>query len=273
MSDFFTLQLNRDTEWQMPHYHFHNLCEILFVVEGGCECLIGTELYRLRRGTVLPLDPTTLHKTNRSGDGLYARYVLHFSPDDAARFSTPETDLLRCFKGDDRYIQLEGEAIEKMIAAFERCRSFDQGFGADIRRRNAFFELLVALGELSKSGARPTRVDSRNFSRIQPVLKYIEENLCEPLSLDSIAKKFFFSKQYFCRIFKNTTGITLGEYIASVRVQRACLLLRQGYPVQISGEESGFANNANFITTFRRAVGVTPGQYRKQFKDSAFSES
>ncbi|MDL2298382.1 AraC family transcriptional regulator [Synergistaceae bacterium OttesenSCG-928-D05] len=268
MQNLFTLCLNRNTEWQMEHYHFHNMCEVLFVVEGGCECLIGTELYRLRRGTVLPLDPTTLHKTNRSGDGEYARYVLHFSPEDVAAFSTPKTDLLRCFQGKDRYIQLEEDAVAEMIKTFERCLCPYSGFGADVRGRNAFFELLIELGELSKIGRSPNRVDSKNFTRIQPILTYINENMTEQLSLETIAKKFHFNKQYFCRIFKKTIGISLGEYITSVRIQNSCLLLRRGCSVQVSGEESGFINNAAFITTFKKIVGQTPGKYKQAFKDA-----
>lgn len=272
MDDLFSLKFNSDSGWGMANYHFHNDCEILFIVSGECECLAGTELIRLRRGTVLPLRETALHKTNQSAGGDYARYVLHFSPDDVASFSTPRTDLLRCFS-DGGFIQLDEPAAVQMTVAFERCRGDGWGYGGDVRRRNAFFELLILLGEMSKAERLPQKVATKNFSRIHPILTYIKENPAEPLALDLIAEKFHFNKQYLCRIFKKTTGISVGEYITSVRVQRACRLLRQGRSVQRSGEEAGFNNNTAFVTTFGKFVGMSPGKYKKRFAGSLFVEA
>lgn len=266
MDDIFSIKLNRDFNWEMEAYHFHNDCEVLFIVGGECECLVETELVRLQRGTVLPLRAAALHKTNQSSGGEYARYALHFPPDEVAPFSTPETDLLRCFSCGA--IQLDEAATDEMTAAFEKCRCGNGGYGQDIRRRNAFFELLVRLGEMSGVELAPQKVATKNFSRIKPVLTYIKENPAEQLTLSLIAEKFHFSKQYLCRVFKKTTGVSVGDYISSVRIQRACWLLRSGCSVQRSGEEAGFANNSAFITSFGRYVGMSPGKYKKRFADS-----
>lgn len=266
MEDLFSIKLNRDFNWEMESYHFHNDCEVLFIVGGECECLVETDLIRLRRGSVLPLRAEALHKTNQSSGGEYVRYALHFSPDEAAAFSTPDTDLLRCFSGGA--VQLEEAAAEEMAAAFEKCRRGGAGYGQDIRRRNAFFELLVRLGEMSGAELAPQKVATKSFSRIKPILTYIKRNPSEELTLGLIAEKFHFSKQYLCRVFKKTTGVSVGDYITSVRIQRACQLLRQGCSVQRSGEESGFVNNSAFITCFRRFIGMSPGKYKKRFADS-----
>lgn len=265
LDSLFSIKFSRDIDWEMHNYHFHNDCEVLFVVSGSSECLVGTELLHLRRGTILLLYSTVLHKTHQTDGSEYVRYALHFSPDDIAPFSTSETDLLSCFKNKKCFIQLEDKAACDMIEIFDKCGNSKSGFGSDIRRRNAFFELLVKLGEMSKTGHGAELVNSKSFSRIQPVLLYINENLTDPLQLDFITEKFHFSKQYFCRVFKKTTGVTLGEYITSVRVRNACALLRLGYSVQSSGEESGFRNNASFITTFGKIIGMTPGKYKRHF--------
>lgn len=267
MDDLFSVKLNCDSNWEMDTYHFHNDCEILFIVSGECECLIETDMVRLREGTVLPLYSTTLHKTNQSSGGEYSRYVLHFSIDDVALFSTPQTDLLRFFR-DGRPIQLNERTTKKMIRTFEALRGEGGSYGQDIRRRNAFFELLVKLGEMNRADLAPQKINTRNFSRIKPILAYIMENPTEPLTLSHISERFHFNKQYLCRIFKKTTGVSVGDYITSVRIQLACLLLRQGVSVQQSGEQSGFVNNSAFITAFRRFVGVPPGRYKKRFRDS-----
>lgn len=267
MSNLFSVKLNRDANWEMETYHFHHDCEILFIISGESECLIETELTPLRRGTVLPLYATALHKTNQSSGGEYARYVLYFSPDDVAPFSTQETDLLKFFRS-AAPLQLDEAATEEMTVAFERCRGWSNGYGQDIRRRNAFFELLVKLGGMDRAELAPEKIVSRNFSRLRPILTYIKENPAEHLSLSYIADKFHFSKQYLCRVFKKTTGVSVGDYITSVRIQHASRMLRQGKSVQQSGEESGFTNNSAFVTTFGRFVGMPPGKYKKLFAGS-----
>lgn len=270
IEELFSIKLNKDYQWEMQNYHFHNNYEILFIIGGESECLLGAELIRLRRGTVLPLYETALHKTNQSSGGEYARYVLHFSPNRVAPFSTPETDLLRCFHNDSCLLQLDERETAELVTVFESCRCDSSGYGDDLRRRNAFFELLMRIGELAGAVRRPQKIASKNVSRIQPILDYITERPTEPLTLSLIAAKFHFNKQYLCRIFKSTTRITIGEYIISVRLQRACRLLRSGYSVQISGEEAGFANNSTFITTFGKFMGMSPGKYKKQFTGSLF---
>lgn len=263
MDELFSLRLNRDMRWEMADYHLHNYCEVLFIVAGECECLLGADLIELRRGTVLALAADSLHKTNQSSGGEYARYALHFPRDAVAPFSTADTDLLKCFLGGGELLQLSEQATWGMTELFEGCRAAGSGYGADIRRRNAFFELLVRLGELSSREGAPRKVDSKSSQRLRPILTYIAENLTEPLSLDHLAQKFHFNKQYLCRLFKQTTGVSVGAYIASTRVQHACRLLRGGASVQRSGEESGFTNNSAFITSFGRIVGVSPGRYKK----------
>ena len=60
--------------------------------------------------------------------------------------------------------------------------------------------------------------------------------------------------------FKSTTGFSVGGYITNYRIRQACALLRKGASVQEAGEQVGFGNNANFIRTFKRIIGITPGK-------------
>ena len=269
--ELFTVKLNKNKDWGMTNYHFHNDCEILFIVDGECECLVETELMTLRRGAVLPLYTTTLHKTVQSSGGEYARYVLRFLPEEVAPFSTDDTDLLNCFHGGRGFIQLGEEDTRELIKLFERCRLGNDGYGSDVRRRNAFLELLIKLGEASTIERSRQRVSTKSFERLRPILTYIAENPAEPLTLCLIAEKFHFNKQYLCRVFKKTTGVSVGDYIASVRIQRACRLLRQGCSVQRSGEESGFSNNSSFITSFGKFVGISPGRYKRLFSGAVLT--
>ncbi|MEG1774456.1 MAG: AraC family transcriptional regulator, partial [Oscillospiraceae bacterium] len=129
----------------------------------------------------------------------------------------------------------------------------------------AFLELLLEVCSLLNQTDFMTVVPTRLRGRIEDVLEYIQKNLAAPLSLDLLAEQFFLSKYYLCRLFREETGFSVGDYIIRCRIQRACALLRGQMNVQQAGEAVGFQNNAHFIRTFGRITGVSPGRYHHQF--------
>ena len=67
-----------------------------------------------------------------------------------------------------------------------------------------------------------------------------------------------YSKYHFCSRFKSLTGMTYLNYLNSVRVRRACLLLQQGESVQAVCRATGFENVSYFIQMFKKIRHVTP---------------
>ena len=71
------------------------------------------------------------------------------------------------------------------------------------------------------------------------------------------------SRFYFCKLFKKATGMTLTEYVARVRVEKAKTLL--GNPslrVSEVGYAAGFGSIPHFNSVFKRHVGMPPTEYR-----------
>jgi AraC-like DNA-binding protein len=102
------------------------------------------------------------------------------------------------------------------------------------------------------------------------VIDMIREKSRQPLSLDEIAASCAVSKYHLCRIFKETTGYTIGNYLAQVRIDRACNLLAGGSNVTEACNESGFGNLSHFIKTFRAHTGSSPGAWAREMeKDRA----
>jgi len=70
---------------------------------------------------------------------------------------------------------------------------------------------------------------------------------------------------YICREFKKHVGITLQDYVSSVKFAFACTLLASASnSVQEIAYRMNYSSTANFIAAFRRKFGVTPAQWRKQ---------
>lgn len=72
------------------------------------------------------------------------------------------------------------------------------------------------------------------------------------------------SPYYFCRSFKQSTGITPHRYVLQRRMELAKRLLEQssGYLAEIA-RQVGFADQSQFTRVFHRIVGMTPSEYRK----------
>lgn len=263
----YQVSLNRNSDWHMHRHHFHEGYEVLLSLSDGGNFFAENTLYPLKRGTLLLLEDTVLHHSMANTSDVYERYVLHFTHEVLATISTPQTDLLSKFSGMNRGINLDENRLLQLIELFEKClQPRSNAFGDDLRHNADFTELLLEICILLDNNNAIDTVKTENFTRVAPILEYIQCNLNEELSLDSIADYFFMNKYYLCHIFKKSTGFSVREYIIHYRVLKARALLRDGYSVQAAGEQAGFQNNAHFIRTFGKLSGTSPGRYRKKYK-------
>jgi len=93
--------------------------------------------------------------------------------------------------------------------------------------------------------------------------KIIQERMAESLDLPSIIRHVGLSRSYFCRLFKRSTGMTLSEYVARVRMERAkVMLINPSVRIAEIGFSVGFRSIPRFNGAFKLHVGMTPGDYR-----------
>lgn len=99
---------------------------------------------------------------------------------------------------------------------------------------------------------------------VQNTITYIEQHLCEKLSLVDISQRSGFSKYHFIRIFKSETGKGLSEYIQYRRLSQASRLLTTS---ELSIMEIAFLfqfdSQEAFTHAFKREFSLPPGRYRR----------
>jgi AraC-like DNA-binding protein len=109
--------------------------------------------------------------------------------------------------------------------------------------------------------------DEKGNKRMTDVYTYIRENYFRPISLEKVAKIARMSPFSFSRYFKKNCGACFVEYLNRVRTNKACYLLREtDYQVQDIALECGFGSISNFNKQFRKTEGLSPRDYRAQFK-------
>ena len=99
---------------------------------------------------------------------------------------------------------------------------------------------------------------------IQNTITYIEQHLCEQLTLEDMSKAAGFSRYHFLRVFKCETGIGIRDYIQTRRMYRAeQLLLNSALSVMDIAVILQFESQEAFTRAFKREYSLPPGQYRR----------
>jgi two-component system response regulator YesN len=112
--------------------------------------------------------------------------------------------------------------------------------------------------------------DARKVSQIRPAINYIDANYNKPITLADVAKASHLSISRLAHVFKEQMGITIIDYLTSVRIERAKqLLLATDQNCTKICFQVGYNNQSYFTRTFKGLVGMTPRQFksRNQLKE------
>lgn len=102
------------------------------------------------------------------------------------------------------------------------------------------------------------------FLCINRAIDYIDNHFTELLTLEMLAKTAGFSKTHFGALFKRMIGMSPWDYINLKRINHARELIKTtNLPVETIALESGYNNTTLFNRIFKKIVGLTPSEIRK----------
>jgi AraC-like DNA-binding protein len=121
---------------------------------------------------------------------------------------------------------------------------------------------------LCSSQTRSDAISPSDRPRIDRTLDYIHKNYQSEISIDDLADLAALSVSGLHRLFKRHTRQTVGEYIAQLRIGKACsLLISTDRPISCIAEEAGYSNLSHFNRQFLAIKQVTPREFRRSFID------
>ena len=133
----------------------------------------------------------------------------------------------------------------------------------------------VSVGDKVKKGQTIVLFDTDELQDVPELVcdvkNYIFDHLTEQISLDDLSRQFYFNGKYISAMFKKYTGMTIRAYILDQRITLSKRLLREGSNVSEACYHSGFLDYTNFIRSFTRAVGMSPGKYSRCAKAGALN--
>ena len=258
--DFRLFHINDRTDREFE-WHYHDFHKIIVFVSGKVTYHIEEKAYQLKPQDILLVSQGAIHKPEIDPSIPYERYIFWIRDD----LSSPE--LNTCFqKANDRsfnLIRLDSvlqEKLKDLLPEIEHSLR-DTQFGDSILSKALFAQFMVYINRIFlKSSSAPDQKSYSSDSQVEQLLKYINRNLSENLSIDHLAEKFFFSKYHMMRKFKKETGYTIHNYIISKRLLHARSLITQGTPVMKAAMQSGFQDYTAFVRAYKKQFGTVPTQ-------------
>lgn len=138
-------------------------------------------------------------------------------------------------------------------------------------QRGNDFLAAAALVELSHDwleGLSETDPDSESMDgrRTAPIVEWIRAHMSADLTVTAIADQFRMNPDYLSRLFRQERGMNLRDWLSSMRIETAkVLLVRTDFPIAKVARYSHFNDSRNFIKQFKKATGLTPSTYRGEY--------
>ncbi|MBX9971571.1 AraC family transcriptional regulator [Cytobacillus firmus] len=260
--------------------HWHDYFEIVYVYRGKGTFFIGDVLYDMQQGDVFLIPNNTIHRAMPDKEDPVTSTIIFFSPiliySELADDSFSYRNLFEATKKNNNYkISLQSEEQKRMEnqllsihqEAEERLPGFKHASLLTVH------QIILDLYRTRMKNHENLMENSANSSVwITDILAYINDHLNEPLTLTKLAEKSLVSPSHFSRVFKESTGIGLINYLNTKRVIRAKeLLLETIYTVSHIAEMCGFESMSHFHRVFKKYINMTPSTYRKENKNKAGS--
>ena len=259
--------------------HSHYFIELIYVISGSATHKVENTSYTVKKGNLIMIDYQVPHSFTFDplDDDGFVTYDLLFTPDFfniSALKNNEFYSLTSSYLFSSIFTEFNiGSIPQNLIKtnSKEFCSLFEKiyqeftsrGKGYQSIIRAYLIELIIKIfREIDKH--QPAFTETHQ-ELVQKAIEYMQTNYKSPINLDEVISGIFLSKNYFRQIFKKTTGISISSYMQELRISEACRLLEA--TVESSTEiayKCGFNDTKFFYQTFKKVIGMTPAEYRRE---------
>lgn len=235
--------------------HLHAHLELVYMLRGtGCATLDSKE-YCFGPGEALLVFPNQVHSYRRLGE---EQYLISIFPPDLC----PEYQGVLLGKLPLDPIVRDGQENGIILTALRRILELSHVEEPYLHERvKGYF--LILLGEMLLR-MQLTDVRRADNDTLRTVLRYCQENYNRDLTLSSISAALHLNRYYISHLFSQKLHMSFCDYIAALRVSKACEVLRTGEAsITEVAYLAGFNSPRSFNRVFLRQTGVSPRAYRR----------
>lgn len=242
--------------------HYHDCHQILLITEGAVDISVNTAHYRAGAGDLLLFSRYEDHSI-RVLTPVYHRYVLQIDP------LANQKDALYLLlsnrpKGFSHVTHL-GDALPAACSCMEQLIT-------EFNSTNPLHQEMISflLGQLLVYVGRSLpqlQTDPQELEMVWEITHLFETRYAESWQLETLAQEHGISVSGLCHKFKTVTGSAVMAYLQDCRLASAkALLSGTDLPIGKIVEDCGFSDSSNFSRSFKAHFGMTPMQFRKQYR-------
>lgn len=262
----------RDYEYNMSTKHVHDEYEIYYLLEGERYYFIENQTYHIKKGCLVFINHGQIHKTGTADKSYHDRILIEFKTENLSLLNafSGDIDIPSFFESHHGVLELsssEQHYVERLLFGIA-SEIHQQLHGCQLLVTMKLIDLLIFSTRLFKNRAsliHNTTSDTPKHKKVDEVATYISQNCASAGSLNSLAEKFYISKSYLSRIFKEVTGFTVNEYINIYRIKKAqTLLIEEDLNITEISQTLGYESITYFEKVFKKYVETSPLKHRKQ---------
>lgn len=251
--------------------HWHNDMEIIYIKKGRGTITVDLKPFQVSNGDIIVVPPGQLHSIEQFSDYSmeYENIIFKLSMLMAPQGDICTEDFFQPLKHgkllpDTRYTK-ESPLYPDLSHCLDRidmiCRDFSPGYQLAVKG-----QLFTFFYELSKSlHSDIPRKSNKSLDRLKGLLKYVETNYQEKISIADAARICSFSQSHFMKFFKASMGVSFIDYLNDYRITMASRLLTSSSDTIANiATETGFENLSYFNRVFKRKYRCTPTEFRRR---------
>ena len=242
----------------------HDYYELTFVDRGTLETTIENQQYVINEKELMIYGPGQFH-TQHIAEGQSCSYITilfsmaNVSPD--AQDAENELLLNKVFSYDKKIYNLLRDFVQESSLQIPYINSLMTCLLQEIIIRLLRSVFMVAKEE------RPISLSRQHYQDelLERIINYIEESICEPLTIAEICQKFSISRSSLQLLFKENLDQTPKKYISDMKLEKSCQLIReQKYSISEISLLLGFNSIHYFSRAFTHKYNMAPSEYSKQ---------
>ena len=225
---------------------------LIYVTDGVFNTKINDTVFHLNKGAVVLYPPK--YKYHYWGEPPSKYLCVHFTGSHVEKILTDLGFPLEPYT-------LEGDFSPKIKSLFDKMIEKDITKAIFLQ-----YSLSCLLEEILLTIAIE-RVRNSGYRTFKNSIKYIHANYTEKIKVPYLAQLEGLSNSRYITLFSKEMGKTPSEYILDLRLNRACdLLLTTDMEISAIGASSGYSDQYFFSKIFKKHIGISPQEYRKQYK-------
>ena len=257
---------------QLSKDHFHAEYELIYVLKGTITLKCNDISHQLDEEDFFIINTGVHHSWSSKGAVLIGSIYI-----DAGQINSLFDNPPVLFSCSSLNLNSEDAAsVRSLLMRLLSTWDSDEGQGR-LMYRSTCYRLAYLLTSKHLAGKNDpvwNLPNSGPHKRTYDILRYINDNYSQPVSLTTLADHTGLTAPYISRIFKEQFGTTFLDYLQSVRLEHAVNDIRNtNNSLTRISMDNGFPNSASFIRKFKELYGTTPGDYRKTSRSASPASS